>query len=64
MRSAWLLDIGASHHITKAHELFSILMERDSYLHVQLSDDSKYVVKGEGKITFHLELICSLDAHC
>jgi hypothetical protein len=64
MRSAWLLDIGASHHITKAHELFSILMERDSYLHVQLGDDSKYVVKGEGKITFHLELICSLDAHC
>jgi hypothetical protein len=62
MRSAWFLDNGASHHMTKAHEIFSILMERDSYLHVQLGDDSKYVVKGEGTITFHLESGGSLDA--
>jgi hypothetical protein len=30
---------------------------------VQLGDDAKYAVKGEGTITFHLESGGSLDAH-
>jgi hypothetical protein len=62
MRSAWFLDNGESHHMTKAREIFSILIERDSYVHVELSDDSKYAMKGEGTITFHLESGGSLDA--
>jgi hypothetical protein len=55
MRSMWLFDIGASRHMTKAHEIFSILTERDCDLHVQLGDDSKYVVRGDGTITFHID---------
>jgi hypothetical protein len=61
-RSAWYLDNGASHHMTEAQELFSSLMERDSYVHVELGDDAKYAVKGEGTITFHLESGGSFDA--
>jgi hypothetical protein len=56
------LDSGASHHMTEAQELFSSLMERDSDVHVELGDDAKYAVKGEGTITFQLESGGSLDA--
>ena len=38
-------------------------MERDLDVHVQLGDDAKETVKGEGKITFWLELGGSLNAH-
>jgi hypothetical protein len=37
-------------------------MERDSNVHVELVDDPKYVVKGEGKLMLQLELEGSLDA--
>jgi hypothetical protein len=30
MRSAWLLDSGASRHMTETHELFSSPTKRDS----------------------------------
>jgi hypothetical protein len=49
--------------MTKAWELFRNLMESDSDVYVELGDDAKYVVKGEGTITFHLESGGSLDAH-
>jgi hypothetical protein len=55
-------DSGASHHMIEAHDLFSSLTERDSNVHVELGDDAKYVVKGEGTIMFHLELGGSFDA--
>jgi hypothetical protein len=61
--SAWFLDSGASRHMIEAHELFSSVTERDSDVHVQLGDDAKYVVKGEGTITFQLESGGLLDAH-
>jgi hypothetical protein len=51
-RSAWYLDSGASHQMTKAREIFSSLMEKDLEVHVELGDDSKYVVKGEGIVLF------------
>ena len=54
-RSVWFLDNGASRHMTEARELFSSLTESDSDVHVELGDDAKYAVKGEGTITFHLE---------
>jgi hypothetical protein len=57
------LDSGASHHMTEAWEIFSSLMESDSDVHVELGDDAKYAVKGEGIITFQLESGVSLDAH-
>jgi hypothetical protein len=31
-------------------------MERDSCVHVELGDEAKYVVKGEGIVTFQLKL--------
>jgi hypothetical protein len=37
-------------------------MERDSRFHVELGDDAKYAVKGEGTILFHLESRGSFDA--
>jgi hypothetical protein len=57
------LDSGASCHMTKARDLFINLKERDSDVHVELGDDAKYAVKGEGTFTFHLESGGSLDAH-
>jgi hypothetical protein len=38
------------------------LTKRDLGVHVELGDDAKYVVKGEGKILFHLESRGSFDA--
>jgi hypothetical protein len=39
----------------KAQELFSSLTKEDSRIHVELGDDTKYAMKGEGNILFHLE---------
>jgi hypothetical protein len=63
MRSSWFLDSGASRHMTEAHELFSSPTESDADLHVQLGDDARYAVKGEGTIMFQLESGGLLDAH-
>ena len=60
VRSAWYLDSGASHHMTKAWELFSRLTKSNSEIHVELGDDAKYAVRGEGVISFKLELGGSL----
>jgi hypothetical protein len=46
----------------KAWELFSCMMERHSDVHVELGDDAKYVVKGEGEFSFQLDSGGSLDA--
>jgi hypothetical protein len=53
---------GASDHMTKARELLNNLTKRDSWVHVELGDDAKYVVKGEGTILFQLESEGSFDA--
>ena len=47
----------------KAQEIFSSLIEKDSGIHVELGDDAKYVVKGEGTILFHIESGGSLEYH-
>jgi hypothetical protein len=61
-RSVWYLDSGASRHMTKARELFNNLTERDSRVHVELDDDAKYAVKGEGTVLVQLEEGGSFDA--
>ena len=38
-------------------------MERGSKVHVELGDDAKYAVKGEGAVTFQRESRGSFDAH-
>jgi hypothetical protein len=45
----------------EAWEIFSSLVERDSRIYVELGDDAKYAVKGEGSILFHLESGGSFD---
>jgi hypothetical protein len=50
--SAWYLDSGASRHMTEARELFSSLTKTNSRIHVELGDDAKYTVKGEGTVLF------------
>jgi hypothetical protein len=35
-RSAWHVDNGASHHMTLAQDLFTILTKQDSGVHVEL----------------------------
>jgi hypothetical protein len=37
-------------------------MEKDSGIHVELGDDAKYAVKGEGTILFQLESSGLLEA--
>jgi hypothetical protein len=39
------------------------MKKKDSKVHVELSDDVRYEVKGEGMVTFHLESGGSLNAH-
>jgi hypothetical protein len=63
MRSAWFLDNDASHHMIEERDLFNIIMERKSNVHVELDDDANYVVKGEGTIMFQPELGGLFDAH-
>jgi hypothetical protein len=51
-RSAWYLDSGASRHMTEARELFNRLSKEDSKIHVELGDDAKYAVRGQGTVQF------------
>jgi hypothetical protein len=60
--SAWYLENGASHHMTKSWELFSSLMKKDSKTHVELGDNVKYTLNGEGTIWFQLKSGGSLEA--
>jgi hypothetical protein len=62
-RSAWYLDNGASHHMTKGEELFNSLTEKYLGSHVDLGDDVKYTVEGGGGIImFYIESGGSLEA--
>ena len=61
-RCAWYLDSDASRHIMGTQELFNRLTESDSRIHVELGDDAKYAVGGEGIVLFLLELGGSFDA--
>jgi hypothetical protein len=51
-RSVCYVDNGASHYMIEAQDLFNSLIENDSRIHVELDDDAKYVMKGEGTILF------------
>jgi hypothetical protein len=60
--NAWYLDSGTSRHMKEARELFSSLSEEDSELHIQLGNNPKYPVKGQGTVQFQLESGGSFDA--
>ena len=56
------MDSDASRHMTEARELFSSFSEEDSELHIELGNNAKYAVRGQGAIQFQLESRGSFDA--
>jgi hypothetical protein len=61
-RSARYLDSGPSRHMTEAREMFNNLSEEDLELHIELGNNAKYAVKGQGTMQFQLESGGSFDA--
>jgi hypothetical protein len=51
----WLIDSGASRHMTGYREHLTKLVKKDSRLHVVLGDDARYVVKGSGTTSLQLD---------
>jgi hypothetical protein len=51
----WLIDSGASKHMTGFKESLSDLVEKDSPHKVKLGDDYQYPIKGVGEATYKLE---------
>jgi hypothetical protein len=51
----WLVDSGASRHMTGSQESLTSLSEENSGLQVELGDNTKYAVKGVGTTSFQLE---------
>ena len=51
----WLVDSGASRHMTGYRDSLRDLTEKDSALQVELGDNAKYAVKGVGTTSFQLE---------
>jgi hypothetical protein len=54
-RERWLVDSGASFHMTGARELFDTLTETGSDLCVELGMGAKHSVRGSGTVSFRLE---------
>ena len=51
----WYLDSGASFHMTGDKSLFSTLEEKDLQMRIEMGDDGKYHVSGEGTVVFQRE---------
>jgi hypothetical protein len=52
----WLIDSGASKHMTRLINSLSNLIENDSSLQVELGDESKHAIKGVGEASLQLDL--------
>jgi hypothetical protein len=52
---AWLIDSGASSHMTGAREVFESFTESDSDLYVELGMGTKHAVQGSGTVPFRME---------
>eukprot|EP00253_Pinus_taeda_P014515 PITA_14515 len=55
MGYGWLLDNGASFHMTGDKILFSTLEEKDLKIRIELGDDERYSVSGVGTVSFQRE---------
>lgn len=44
----WLVDSGTSRHMIGYQSTLTNLLERDSYLHVELGDEARYAIKVVG----------------
>ena len=51
----WLVDSGASKHMTGYKNYLSTLIERESHQKVKLGDDYQYPIKGVGEASYKLE---------
>ena len=51
----WLVDNGASKHMTGYKNYLSTLIERESHQKVKLGDDYQYPIKGVGEASYKLE---------
>ena len=51
----WYLDSGASFHMIDDKSLFSTLEEKDLQMRIEMGDDGKYHVFGEGTVVFQRE---------
>eukprot|EP00253_Pinus_taeda_P027300 PITA_27300 len=52
----WYLDSGASFHMTGNKSLFITLKEKYLKMRIEMGDDGKYCVSGEGMVVFQREL--------
>eukprot|EP00253_Pinus_taeda_P013214 PITA_13214 len=55
MGSVWLLDSGASFHMTGDRDLFSDLEDKDLGVRIEMGDDGRYSATGIGTISFERE---------
>jgi transposase InsO family protein len=53
--NAWLIDGGASRHMTSFRDHLTNFVEKETHLHVVLGDDARYNVKGVRTSTFQLD---------
>jgi hypothetical protein len=51
----WLIDTGASKHMTGYKDSFSELVQKDSPHKVKLNDDYQYPIKGVGEVSYRLD---------
>jgi hypothetical protein len=51
----WLIDSGASKHMTVQKDIFSSLTEKDFPQKVSLGDDYQYPIKGMEESTYKLD---------
>ena len=56
----WLVDSGASNHMTRYKDSFVNLSEHESSHKVKLGDDYQYPIKGSGEASYKLDFEKSL----
>jgi hypothetical protein len=54
--NTWLIDNGASRHMTDLRNHLTHFVEKETHIHVVLGYDAKYNVRGVGTSTFQLDL--------
>ena len=54
-RSRWLIDNGASRHMTRYKDVLSNLKKGSYTTQVELGNEASYAIKGTGSISFQLE---------
>jgi hypothetical protein len=53
--NTWVIDSGASRHMTGIRNHLTHFIEKETHLHVVLGDDDRYNMRGVGTSTFQLD---------